>query len=838
MRGFNYMECNTLRGVYIDQKLKRNDHISTTIIIGVQFKLEMLWALYHSLRNGIDHYTKDHIKMCCNDLPASQMVDPVTINTIVYNVLIMESKDIKNIKESNDDFVSVICNSYEIFAIGNGIEDGTEIEIKARKLSNNEAKSKFRKYIYIRLNGKCYKVRIKNYSSTSIDDLLTRLSTLIDINESLYKEYDKGFSTTNTDKDKLYVPGLLSDNKLINKDKEDDSKNKSPLYDTISENLDDIINTLEEEETKCYINGNNIDMVDDVDVALLISDCIAYFYKNMDINDLDKYSISAIAINNDLGNIQLMYFLLTDGYDNNRAYKTKELGYKERQLLNDINLAMANFYMKRLKVSEDIVLTPLNSIPYCQLHNDDDKTKGGVVIDDRPKDLPESDHEKMSSNTIKDQLKDILNKIFGGESISSMAGNGNIQVLQGYIDSNGNTKIISNNNDEDNDEDDNIVNDLHKYIINYNDKNKLIEDYNKDIKILDIIAMFFNDVYENNFRFDFIKEQVPRNTIMMINALKEFISTPLRDSIMSHMTNNRFDVNPSMGFFSIFDFKIFDEYILSFVLYYDNDEDKYKITTFYPETCSGFSIREHTLSLRDNEYAKKCSSCIIINSKFGYTILSYNPADILYYLPRNSVNKTIIKDNKTYNILDHVIYTLLSGYIMYMNNVLLNKKNIINDRLFNNDNIINPNFSDIMKFISKCIDNDVLTKVDMIFLIISLRDYINNRYDHNNDESTTIMELKEFHHKDIQDFKEFITYDSTSYNLTTIYDENGYDIYKKGSDYKGIRSLSHPMQFYKDNKVIFSIRSSMNAIKDDETVSNLYKILKFNYIIKYGEFTY
>ena len=833
MRGFNYMECNTLRGVYIDQKIKRNDPISATTIIGVQFKLEMLWALYFSLKNEIDHYTKDHIKKYNNNLQVSQMVDPVTINSIVYNIYTMESKDIKKIKESNNDFVSIICNSYEVFAVG----DGTEIEIEAKKLSNDEMKSKFRKYIYLRLNGKCYKVRIKNYSSISIDDLLDRLSSLIDINKNLYEEYDKGFNTNNVNKDKLYRSGLPSNNKLINKDNKEDNSKKSPLYDAIQDNLDDIINALEEEETKCYINGNNIDMVDDVDAALLISDCIAYFYKNMDINDLDKYSISAIAINNDLGNIQLMYFLLTDGYDSNRAYKTKELGYKERQLLNDINLAMANFYMKRLNVSEDVVLTPLNSIPYCQLHNDGDKIEGGVVVDDRPKDLPESGHEKMSSNTIKDQLKDILNRILSGESISSMAGNNGIQVLQGYIDSNENAKIISNNN-EDNDEDDNIINDLHKYIINYNDKNKLIEDYNKDIKILDIIAMFFNDVYENNFRFDFIKEQVPRNTIMMINALKEFISTPLRDSIMSHMTNNRFDVNPSMGFFSIFDFKIFDEYILSFVLYYDNDEDKYKITTFYPETCSGFSIREHTLSLRDNEYAKKCSSCIIINSKFGYTILSYDPADILYYLPRNSVNKTIIKDNKTYNILDHVIYTLLSGYIMYMNNVLLNKKNIINDRLFNNDNIINPDFGNMMNVIDKYIDNDILTKVDMIFLIISLKDYINNRYEYSNDESNTIMKLKEFHHKDIQDFKEFITYDSTSYNLTTIYNENGYDIYKKGSDYKGMHSLSHPMQFYKDNKIVFSIGSSMNAIKDDETVSNLYKILKFNYITKYGEFTY
>ena len=53
-----------------------------------------------------------------------------------------------------------------------------------------------------------------------------------------------------------------------------------------------------------------------------------------------------------------------------------------------------------------------------------------------------------------------------------------------------------------------------------------------------------------------------------------------------------------------------------------------------------------------------------------------------------------------------------------------------------------------------------------------------------------------------------------------------------------MRSLSHPMQFYKDNKIVFSIGSSMNAIKDDEAVSNLYKILKFNYITKYGEFTY
>ena len=827
MKGFKYVEHNTLRGIYLDLGVYKNLAMAPMIIGPVQMKLEIAWALFKYMKTN-SLYNQEDLFDRNNKFYIAKMLGCNRINNIITDIY-SSIIDIKKIKSGSENFVSFMYDNNEIFIVS---DRNNEEKIVMRKLSENE-KARYRKYIYFRINNGYYKIKIRPYISNNINDVIDRLSYLIDINKDLYNEYRKrGEEALSSVKVTKKTHKKESDNE------EDNNSKKSPLYDAIQDNLDDIINGLEEEETKCYINGNTIDMVDDVDVALLISDCIAYFYKNMDINDLDKYSISAIAINNDLGNIQLMYFLLTDGYDNNRAYKTKELGYKERQLLNDINLAMANFYMKRLKVSEDIVLTPLNSIPYCQLHNDDDKTKGGVVIDDRPKDLPMSDHEKMSSNTIKDQLKDMLNRLFGEESISSMTGNNGIQVLQGYIDSNGNAKIISNNN-EDNDEDDNIINDLHKYIINYNNKNKLIEDYNKDIKILDIIAMFFNDVYENNFRFDFIKEQVPRNTIMMINALKEFISTPLRDSIMSHMTNNRFDINPSMGFFSIFDFKIFDEYILSFVLYYDNDEDKYKITTFYPETCSGFSIREHTLSLRDNEYAKKCKSCILINSKFGYTILSYDPADILYYLPRSSVNKTIIKDNKTYNILDHVIYTLLSGYIMYMNNVLLNKKNIINDRLFNNDNIINPSFSDIMKFISKCIDNGILTKVDMIFLIISLRDYINNRYEYsNNDEFTTIMKLKEFHHKDIQYFKEFITYDSTSYNLTTIYNENGYDIYKKGSDYRGMHSLNHPMQFHKDNKVIFSIRSSMNAIKDDETVSNLYKILKFNYITKYGEFTY
>lgn len=826
MKGFKYVEHNTLRGIYLDLGVYKNLAMAPMIIGPVQMKLEIAWALFKYMKTN-SLYNQEDLFDRNNKFYIAKMLGCNRINNIITDIY-SSIIDIKKIKSGSENFVSFMYDNNEIFIVS---DRNNEEKIVMRKLSENE-KARYRKYIYFRINNGYYKIKIRPYISNNINDVIDRLSYLIDINKDLYNEYRKrGEEALSSVKVTKKTHKKESDNE------EDNNSKKSPLYDAIQDNLDDIINGLEEEETKCYINGNTIDMVDDVDVALLISDCIAYFYKNMDINDLDKYSISAIAINNDLGNIQLMYFLLTDGYDNNRAYKTKELGYKERQLLNDINLAMANFYMKRLKVSEDIVLTPLNSIPYCQLHNDDDKTKGGVVIDDRPKDLPMSDHEKMSSNTIKDQLKDMLNRLFGEESISSMTGNNSIQVLQGYIDSNGNAKIISNNN-EDNDEDDNTINDLHKYIINYNNKNKLIEDYNKDIKILDIIAMFFNDVYENNFRFDFIKEQVPRNTIMMINALKEFISTPLRDSIMSHMTNNRFDVNPSMGFFSIFDFKIFDEYILSFVLYYDNDEDKYKITTFYPETCSGFSIREHTLSLRDNEYAKKCRSCILINSKFGYTILSYDPADILYYLPRSSVNKTIIKDNKTYNILNHVIYTLLSGYIMYMNNVLLNKKNIINDRLFNNDNIINPSFSDIMKFISKCIDNGILTKVDMIFLIISLRDYINNRYEYSNDEFTTIMKLKEFHHKDIQYFKEFITYDSTSYNLTTIYNENGYDIYKKGSDYRGMHSLSHPMQFYKDNKIVFSIGSSMNAIKDDETVSNLYKILKFNYITKYGEFTY
>lgn len=827
MKGFKYSEHNSLRGIYLDLGVYKNLAIAPIIIGPVQMKLEIAWALFKYMKTNSLYNQKDLFDSN-NKFYIARMLGCNRINNIVTKIY-SSNIDIKEIKSGSENFVSFMYDNNEIFIVS---DHNNEEKIVIRKLSENE-KARYRKYIYFRINNEYHKVKIRPYISNSIDNVIDRLSYLIDINKDLYDEYrNRGIDTSSSVKVTKKTYKKESDNK----DKEDGKR--SLLHDAISENLDNIINALEEEETKCYVNENNIDMVDDIDVALLISDCIAYFYKNMDINDLDKYSISAISINNDLGNIQLMYFLLTDGYDENKTYETKELGYKERQLLNDINLAMANFYMKRLKVSEDIVLTPLNNIPYCQLHNDGDKIEGGVVVDDRPKDLPMSDHEKMSNSTIKDQLKDILNKIFSGESILSMTGNNNIQVLQGYIDSNGNTKIISNINGEDNDEDDNTINDLHKYIINYNNKNKLIEDYNKDIKILDIIAMFFNDVYENNFRFDFIKEQVPRNTIMMINALKEFISTPLRDSIMSHMTNNRFDVNPSMGFFSIFDFKIFDEYILSFVLYYDNDEDKYKITTFYPETCSGFSIREHTLSLRDNEYAKKCSSCIIINSKFGYTILSYDPADILYYLPRNSVNKTIIKDNKTYNILDHVIYTLLSGYIMYMNNVLLNKKNIINDRLFNNDNIINPDFGNMMNVIDKYIDNDILTKVDMVFLIVSLRDYINNRYDHNNDESTTVMELKEFHHKDIQDFKEFITYDSTSYNLTTIYNENGYDIYKKGSDYKGMRSLSHPMQFYKDNKIVFSIGSSMNAIKDAEAVSNLYKILKFNYITKYGEFTY
>lgn len=826
MKGFKYSEHNTLRGIYLDLGVYKNLAIAPMIIGPVQMKLEIAWALFKYMKTNSLYDQKDLFDRN-NKFYIAKMLGCNRINNIITDIY-SSIIDIKKIKSGSENFVSFMYDDNEIFIVA---DRNNEEKIVIRKLSENE-KAKYRKYIYFRINNEYHKIKIRPYISDSIDDIIDRLSYLIDANKSLYDEYRK-----RGEESLLSTKASKKTHKKELDNEEDNNSKKSPLYDAIQDNLDDIINGLEEEETKCYINGNAIDMVDDVDVALLISDCIAYFYKNMDINDLDKYSISAIAINNDLGNIQLMYFLLTDGYDNNRAYKTKELGYKERQLLNDINLAMANFYMKRLKVSEDIVLAPLNSIPYCQLHNDDDKTKGGVVIDDRPKDLPESDHEKMSNSTIKDQLKDMLNRLFGGESISSMAGNNSIQVLQGYIDSNGNAKIISNNN-EDNDEDDNIINDLHKYIINYNDKNKLIEDYNKDIKILDIIAMFFNDVYENNFRFDFIKEQVPRNTIMMINALKEFISTPLRDSIMSHMTNNRFDVNPSMGFFSIFDFKIFDEYILSFVLYYDNDEDKYKITTFYPETCSGFSIREHTLSLRDNEYAKKCSSCILINSKFGYTILSYDPADILYYLPRNSVNRTMIKDNKTYNILDHVIYTLLSGYIMYMNNVLLNKRNIINNRLFNNDNIIDTNFSNMMNTISEYIDNGTLTKVDMIFLIISLRDYINNRYTYNNNEFTTIMKLKEFHRKDIQDFKEFITYNSTSYNLTTIYTGSSYDIYKKVSDYRGLHSLSHPMQFYKDNKVIFSIRSSMNAIKDDETVSNLYKILKFNYITKYGEFTY
>lgn len=824
MKGFKYSEHNTLRGIYLDLGVYKNLAMAPMIIGPVQMKLEIAWALFKYMKTNSLYNQKDLFDSN-NKFYIARMLGCNRINNIVTDIC-SSIIDIKEIKSGSENFVSFMYGNNEVFIVA---DRNNEEKIVIRKLSENE-KARYRKYVYFRINNEYHKIKVRPYISDNIDDVMDRLSYLIDINKDLYDEHrNRVIDTSSSAKSikKIYKKEL---------DNEEDNGKKSPLYDTIQDNLDDIINTLEEEETKCYINGNNIDMVDDVDAALLISDCIAYFYKNMDINDLDKYSISTIIINDDLGNIQLMYFLLTDGYDENKAYKTKELGYKERQLLNDINLAMANFYMKRFNVSEDIVLAPLNNIPYCQLHNDGDKVEGGVVVDDRPKDLPLSDHEKMSNSTIKDQLKDILNRIFNGESISSMVGNGGIQVLQGYIDSNGNAKIIDNISNND-DEDDNTINDLHKYILNYNDKNKAIEDYNKGIKILDMIAMFFNDIYENNFRFDFIKEQVPRNTIMMINALKEFISTPLRDSIMSHMTNNRFDVNPSMGFFSIFDFKIFDEYILSFVLYYDNDEDKYKITTFYPETCSGFSIREHTLSLRDNEYAKKCSSCILINSKFGYTILSYDPADILYYLPRNSVNKTMIKDNKTYNILDHVIYTLLSGYIMYMNNVLLNKRNIINNTLFNNDNIIDTNFSNMMNTISEYIDNGTLTKVDMIFLIISLRDYINNKYKYD-DEFTTVMKLKEFHRKDIQDFKEFITYDSTSYNLTTIYTGNSYDIYKKGSDYKGMHSLSHPMQFSKDNNIVFSIGSSMNATKDDEIVSNLYKILKFNYIDKYGEFIY
>ena len=833
MRGFNYMECNTLRRVYINQKIKRNDHISTTTIIGVQFKLEMLWALYHSLRNGIDHYTKDHIKRCCDDLLVSQMVDPVTINTIVYNVSIMESKDIKNIKESNDDFISVICNSYEIFAI----EDGTEIEIKARKLSNDEAKSKFRKYIYIRLNGKCYKVRIKNYSSTSIDDLLTRLSTLIDINDNLYEEYNKGSNTNNIDKDKLHNPGLLSGDRLINKNKEDDdSKSKSPLYDAVQNNLYDIIEVLEEEGIVCHINGNTIDMNEDVDATLLISDCIAYFYKNMDVNDLDKYSVSTIVINNDIGDRQLMYFLLTDGYDSEKTYNTKDLGYKERQLLNDINLAMANFYMKKFNVSEDTVLEPLNNIPYCKLHNDEDnKIEGGIAIDDRPKDLPDSFHNSTVNNAIKEQVKELINKIF--ENNNALDG---VQIIKGYIDNNGTPKILSNNisNIKD-DEDDGTVTDLHKYISEYNSNHKDDNYHANDIKILDIIASFFDEVYKNNFRFDFIREQVPSNTLLMINALKEFISIPLKDSIISHISNNRFDINPSMGFFSIFDIKIFDEYILSFVLYYDGNDDKYKITTFYPETCSGFTIREHTLNLRNSDEVKKLDSCIIINSKFGYTILSYDPSDILYYLPKYSVNKkTIVKDNKKFGILDNIVYTLLTGYMMYMMNTLIDKKSIINNKLFN-DISIDPNFNDIMNSIEYYVDNNILTKVDMIFLIISLKDCMDNKNTKKDNKVKDIFTLKGFHNKDIHDFKEFITYDSMSYNLNTVFNnKDGYEIYKKGTEYTNISTLRHPMSFYKDKKEIFNIKSSMNSIKDDETVSNLYKILKFVYMSKYGKLDY
>ena len=827
MRGFKYAEHNTLRGLYLDLGINENLAIAPMIIGPIQMKLELAWALLKYMKTNLLYSQKD-IFDNNNKFYMTRMLGYSAINTVISNTY--SSNRIINdaVKSGSENFISFMNSDCEIFIINN--TNGEE-KVIIRKLLQSE-KAKYRKYIYFRINNKYHKIRVRPYMSDNIDDIINRLSCLIDINKKLYDEYTnrKSLNKSSINKNKLLPNEIIGS--TINKYREDDNK-KSLLYDTIQDNLEDIISIIEEEETKCYINNNILDMSEDVDAAVILSDCIAYFYKNIDTNNLDKYSVSTIVIKNDTNDRQLMYFLLTDGYDSEKPYNTKDLGYKERQLLNNINLAMAKFYMTKFNVSENIVLEPLNSIPYCKLHNDGEDG-GGIAIDDRPKDLPEYEHDKMVNNSIKDQLKDILKKMFD----ESVKGDGNIQVLQGYIDSNGNTKIISNLDENDDEEDDGTVIDLHKYILDYNNKNKDIEDYNKDIKILDVIAMFFNDVYENNFRFDFIKEQVPRNTITMINALKEFISTPLRDSILSHMTNNRFDVNPSMGFFSIFDFKIFDEYVLSFVLYYDNDRDKYKITTFYPETCSGFSIREHTLNLRNSDEAKNCSSCIIINSKFGYTVLSYDPSDLLYYLPEYSVNKSIIQYNKKFNILDNVIYILLAGYIIYMNNILLNKRILINDKLFVDTNIIDSKFSDIMNTINNFTNANIITKSDLYFLIVSLRDYIENKNNINSNISTkpiVIDRVKSFTSDDVKESKELITFDSMMYYLSGVWIVDSYPISKRATDYYKTININHGLSFYKDDTNIFTIKFSKN---NDETISNLYKISKFIYINKYGNINF
>ena len=287
----------------------------------------------------------------------------------------------------------------------------------------------------------------------------------------------------------------------------------------------------------------------------------------------------------------------------------------------------------------------------------------------------------------------------------------------------------------------------------------------------------------------------------------------------------------------IFDFKISNKYILTFIMYYNPDIDDFEIKTFNPETCSGFSLREQSLGMRKD--AAKYSNCLIINSKFGDAVIKFDLKDFIdqsdiirYSLSINGGKNVTTKMNRKFGIYDAIIITIMSGIISYLNKVVIDKTSIMDTDLHNFINPISGDFNNIYQMIEDFSNDGLLSKLDLKFIILSLKDYLNNTENKSKHERI-VGDIDINDTFDVKQARDLVLYNENLYHMGPIYSDGTYHIERFESAPNSKRDLG--IRFFVGDDGVFIIAPDKNSTNDIKIVEDLYKISKFIFINKYGK---
>lgn len=560
-----------------------------------------------------------------------------------------------------------------------------------------------------------------------------------------------------------------------------------------------------------------------------------YFYSHIKPSDMMLYTIVPITCVSRANGDRLVFFALnsTNG-DLNEPLPITQIPYSVKAVLDQVNLAIANTYTQALGCSEDEVLGTLNNIPYAKVQED---SNGPISLMDRTRDIEDiefyvsKDRRAAVADDNRKELQKMISDVLNGRRRRPEIG-----IIR--VDKNGNIEAstVDNGNDDEDDIDDDYAYDFHSFLSHY--REKFDKNYNEDILVVEAIQEIFGLVMNKNFRMNFIVDQNVDLTIKMRDILRRFISNnPLSKIIMDNIVIDNFDVGPRMGFFMIFDFKISNKYILTFIMYYNPDIDDFEIKTFNPETCSGFSLREQSLGMRKN--AAKYSNCLIINSKFGDAVIKFDLKDFIdqsdiirYSLSINGGKNVTTKMNRKFGIYDAVIITIMSGIISYLNKVVIDKTSIMDTDLHNFINPISGDFNNIYQMIEDFSNDGLLSKLDLKFIILSLKDYLNNTENKSKHERI-VGDIDINDTFDVKQARDLVLYNENLYHMGPIYSDGSYYIEKFESAPNSKRDLG--IRFFVGDNGVFIIAPDKNSTNDIKIVEDLYKISKFIFINKYGK---